>query len=104
MKGKDMLPKKDTKETNLQIVKHDDSIVRLNISPAEALASWEQYVALGKAVLTPDDFQMIGDKPFKKKSAWRKLANFFNLNVEILSETRVEEKDGSFSFDVLARA
>jgi len=57
------------------------------MSPQTAKHAMETYQAICKAMLTKDDYQKIGDKEFKKKSAWRKLARAFNISDEIIKET-----------------
>ena len=47
------------------------------------------YQALCAALLEPSDYQTIGDKQFRKKSGWRKLAVAFNVSTELLSETEI---------------
>ena len=56
------------------------------MSPATAKHAMETYQAICKAMLSKDDYQKIGDKEFKKKSAWRKLARAFNISDEIIVE------------------
>lgn len=86
------------------VIPYREGIVRAAVTPTQAIEAWRQYQDLCKAVLDDDDFQTIGNKKFKKKSSWRKLANFFNLSVEMVTETKVNEPDGSFSFDVTYKA
>lgn len=63
------------------------------MSPQTAKHAMETYQAICKAMLTKDDYQKIGDKEFKKKSAWRKLARAFNISDEIIKEEHeVQEK------------
>ena len=52
-----------------------------------AKAFMDNYQDTIKALLTPEDYQAIAGKDFKKKSAWRKLATAFRI-----SDTVVDEK------------
>ena len=51
-----------------------------------AAAFMNNYQEAIKALLTPDDYQAIGNRDFKKKSAWRKLATAFRISDEIVDE------------------
>ena len=51
-----------------------------------AKAFMNNYQETIKALLTPDDYQAIAGKDFKKKSAWRKLATAFRISDEIVDE------------------
>lgn len=66
-------------------------------------AYWEQYQELTKTLLTKDDYQKIGKKKFKKKSAWRKYMRAFGL-----TEVVPQKADGTPDLDqvvqVLERA
>ena len=70
------------------------SVVRPMVSAQEALAVWNEFQTLKKAILEPSDFQRIGQKDYMKKSAWRKFANCFNLNDKIIEETQIPHADG----------
>jgi len=70
-------------------------VVRPAVSASEALAVWNEFQELQKAILVPSDFQKINGKDFKKKSAWRKFAAFFNLNDKIVEELQTLHNDGS---------
>lgn len=56
------------------------------MSPETAKKAMQTYQAICKSMLDPSDFQKIGDKEFKKKSAWRKLARAFSISDEIIKE------------------
>jgi hypothetical protein len=60
----------------------------------QAVAEWEAYQELTKRLLTKEDYQRIGDKEFKKKSAWRKYAKSFNISCEEVSSEIVRAEDG----------
>lgn len=51
-----------------------------------AAAFMQNYQDAIKALLTPEDYQTIANKDFKKKSAWRKLATAFRISDEIVNE------------------
>ena len=51
-----------------------------------AAAYMNNYQEAIKALLTPEDYQTIANKDFKKKSAWRKLATAFRISDEIVNE------------------
>ena len=55
----------------------------------QVLAVQTAYHALCDALLEPSDYQTIGDKQFRKKSGWRKLAVAFNVSTELLTETEI---------------
>ena len=69
-------------------------IVRPVVSATQAIAAWKEFQDLQKAILEPSDIQRIQGKDFKKKSAWRKFATFFNLNDKIVEETQTPHQDG----------
>jgi hypothetical protein len=88
----------------VQTNNNNNAIVRPAVNVEQALAAWKDYQELVSNVLDQNDLQKIQGKDFKKKSAWRKLATFFNLTVEELKCERFDEEDGSFSFDVVCKA
>lgn len=49
----------------------------------------DNYQKLVNKLLDESDYQMIGDKKAKKKSAWRKLATAFRISDEIVNEELV---------------
>ncbi len=56
-------------------------------APVEQVVAMQQaYHQLCAALLDDSDYQTIGDKRFKKKSAWRKLSVAFNVSTELLKE------------------
>lgn len=61
-------------------------IVRPAVNAQQAIAAWNEYMNLKASVATKDDIQQIQGKDFLKKSYWRKIATFFNLNVDIIEE------------------
>ncbi|OGK69378.1 hypothetical protein A2313_03770 [Candidatus Roizmanbacteria bacterium RIFOXYB2_FULL_41_10] len=58
------------------------------VSPEQALEAWKAYQALKTKIMEPSDIQKIQGKDFLKKSYWRKIATFFNLTVDVVSEQR----------------
>jgi hypothetical protein len=63
------------------------------------------YDAAVKSLIGPNDIQVEGGREFKKKSAWRKLARYFNISVQSdLSSTRIEHTDESFVAYAMATA
>lgn len=56
---------------------------------AEVQAVQDAYRALCEALLDDSDYQTIGDKRFRKKSGWRKLAVAFNVSTELLNKTEI---------------
>lgn len=62
------------------------NIVMPAVSSEQAVSAWNQYEDMKKAIQKDSDIQRIGDKDFLKKSYWRKVATFFNLNVEVVEE------------------
>lgn len=82
-------------------------IVLPAVKPDDAIKAFKSYQELSSAVLDDSDFQSFwsggSEKKFKKKTAWRKYAMFFNLTVECIEEKEVELAQG-FAFDVRYRA
>jgi hypothetical protein len=76
------------------------STVALPISVEEAVEQWHQYQQLTRALLEDSDYQAIGQKKFKKKSAWRKYSRAFNISDRVTHEEIVRGPDG---FPVFAR-
>jgi len=74
------------------------------MSPQTAKHAMETYQAICKAMLTKDDYQKIGDKEFKKKSAWRKLARAFNISDEIIKQEKEEISPTNFTWRIHVRA
>lgn len=56
----------------------------VDVDAAEAFM--ENYQELVERLLDKSDYQKIGDKKAKKKSAWRKLATAFNISDEVVNE------------------
>lgn len=64
------------------------------------------YDAACEELVGPNDVQMEGTRSFKKKSAWRKLARYFNISVEIVRVEReiLPDAQNNFLATVTARA
>jgi len=69
-------------------------IVRPVVSPKQAAELWAEYQELTKAILDKSDYQDISGNQFKKKSAWRKYARFFNISDEIQEKNITRDNDG----------
>ena len=74
--------------------------VALPVSVAHAVQQMREYQELTQQLLEPSDYQMIGGKKFKKKSAWRKYGRAFNISDQVVSEEIQRSDDG---FPVFAR-
>lgn len=79
------------------------------VSPAapteEIERAFRAYSALCERLLTPDDYQQIGDRQFRKKSAWRKLAVAFGVSCEITNRDYERNDAGRIiRAEVLVRA
>jgi len=75
-------------------------------SGAQIRAQQEAYQELVKDLLdAKEDYQTIGGKAFKKKSAWRKLSLAFGVDLEIKSVTHDRDATGRIvRTEVIARA
>lgn len=74
--------------TDTKLAPVNQSIVMPAVNGAQALEAWKAYEDLkGKIVDKDHDIQVIQGKQFLKKSYWRKIATFFNLSVEVVSES-----------------
>jgi hypothetical protein len=61
---------------------------------ADVVALQRTFAELCTALLEPGDYQRIGPKDFKKKSAWRKLAAAFNVSDTMLERNYDRRDDG----------
>lgn len=68
--------------------------VSLPIPVDEVIHQWEQYQELTRRLLNDTDYQKIGNKQFKKKSAWRKYARAFNITDRVTFEEISRFDDG----------
>lgn len=62
----------------------------VDVDAAEAFMN--NYQELVERLLDESDYQQIGDKKPKKKSAWRKLATAFNISDEIVHEEETRDE------------
>ncbi len=62
------------------------------------------YDAACSALIGPNDVQQEGERTFKKKSAWRKLARHFGISCELVRIERETLPSGDFLATVVARA
>lgn len=69
-------------------------VVRPLVTAEQAKRDWEAYIALVEALLLPEDYQKIGRKRFKKKSAWRKLGRAFRISDRIVDRTIERDSRG----------
>jgi len=67
--------------------------------------SFRAYQELCHRLLDPSDYQQAGKKSFKKKSAWRKLATAFDLDVALVRTSVERDEHGQpLRASVIARA
>ena len=85
----------DYKQPETDLVTAPQEIVQPLVSAKQAEEMWKQYQDLTRAILDPSDYQSISGKRFKKKSAWRKYARFFNLTDEIVKEDIERDEGGN---------
>ena len=79
--------------TNVEVYKGSDT-VSLPITVEEAVQQWQEYQRLTTLLLNESDYQSIGKKRFKKKSAWRKYAKAFNITDRVTFEEVHRAEDG----------
>jgi hypothetical protein len=80
-----------------------------SITSGESLSQQQQLAAAYDkachALIGPNDVQKDGNREFKKKSAWRKLARHFGISVECeLADSRIESTPDGFIAYARARA
>lgn len=63
------------------------------VSAAVMRASMQQFQSLKAGLLDKSDIATIQNKPFIKRSGWRKLALAFNISDEIIKDERVVHND-----------
>jgi hypothetical protein len=79
-------------------------VVQQAISTVDAVKQFEAFQELKTKLLKDDDYQTINNKPFVKKSGWRKLATVFNVSDEIVECERKDRADNSFVWTFRVRA
>ena len=79
--------------------------IRALVTPEQAKADWERFLALKAALLTPEDYQtyiISGEKKqYVRKSGFRKLAFAFGLSDRIVDEQRTDRPDGSIVWRIV---
>lgn len=73
-----------------------------HIAQQNALAS--AYDAACAAIIGPNDVQVEGQRTFKKKSAWRKLARYFTISTRVVRVEREHLPTGDFLATVTVEA
>jgi hypothetical protein len=68
--------------------------VLLPVDTQSAQTAMEEYLAITRAVLKDDDYQQVGRGRFVKRSGLQKLANFYTVSTQIVSETTDRDDDG----------
>lgn len=81
-----------------ELVPVASEIVQPIVTADQAASMMARYIDLTKAVLTKDDYVQIKDKTYKKKSAWRKYARFFNLSDHVSSKKIEMDEDGIVTY------
>lgn len=85
-------------QTGLVIV--PSQVVALALPVQQIVQQWNDYQELTRELLVKSDYQKIGNKEFKKKSAWRKYARAFNISDRVSFEEIIRDADG---FPIYAR-
>lgn len=85
-------PKSITPVPPLPQKKVGTQIVELAAAPEKILEHVRIFQELKERLLSKQDYQMIGEKKYIKKSGWRQIALAFNLSDEILKEERKQYK------------
>lgn len=80
---------KPSETTALRVI---DANQEMMVDVKKAKEQWKNYIDLTQELLVDSDYQEIGGKKYKKKSAWRKYARFFNITDRIVDE-RIKRDD-----------
>ena len=92
----------ETQET-YAVVPVDTAMLPVDVE--QAIVEWKAYQELTERLIDKTDYQNIGPKRFKKKSAWRKYAKAFNLSCEIIDKIVERGEDGKIQYaDFVVRA
>ena len=92
----------ETQET-YAVVPVDNAMLPVDVE--QAIVEWKAYQELTERLIDKTDYQNIGPKRFKKKSAWRKYAKAFNLSCEIIDKIVERGEDGKIQYaDFVVRA
>lgn len=78
-------------------------LMRPAVSIDMAKQAWAEYQELTKAILDGSDYQDIGGKPYKKKSAWRKYGKFYALD-EDPEQTKIETTRDETGYPIFSKA
>lgn len=77
------------------------------LAPLPSLAQIDEFIErydyVKKKIIKQSDMHKIGDKPYIKKSGWRKFINAFGLSIELIKQETVYEADEWVS-QVIVRA
>lgn len=87
-----------------EINQEQNSIVTPMVDAKQAIEAWDSYLELKKAIIKPDDVQAIQGKIFLKKSYWRKIATFFNLSVDVVTESKETDDAGNTTYHFVCKA
>lgn len=66
--------------------------------------AFDKYQEACKKLLKPNDYIRVGDKEFKVKSAWRKLATAYCISTRVVEERREVSDIGDITYHFLVRA
>lgn len=83
-----------TAETGREVILAPSSTVAIAGTVEDIVANMREYQKLTEKLLVPADYQQIGAKQFKKKSAWRKYALAFNISDLVTFEDILRADDG----------
>lgn len=86
------------------MVPHDPALI--TAAPTDQVVAMQAaYHDLCGKLLQPSDYQTIGDKQFRKKSGWRKLAVAFNVSTELVDRREVRGSHGRLEeVEIVVRA
>lgn len=75
---------------------HSDasSLIALSGTLEEIVAAQDAYQEVCRKLLDKNDVQVIGDREFKKRSAWNKLSVAFGVSTEVLRTTHERNERG----------
>ncbi len=86
-----------TASSALAVVEGEFKVVTPLVSPELALESWEKYQALVRKIVGPTDVQSFREdgkvKSFIKRSGWQKLATYYGISIEMVSERLFHKHD-----------
>mgnify|MGYP001586568864 CR=1 FL=1 len=95
----------DTEPTTAIVPAQPAGIVRAVVGPEAMAGALEEYRQL-QAVLDramPETIMLLDGKPFRKKAYWRAVATAFNLDLQLVSESRWTVNN-DWGYDVVYRA